>query len=72
VITRPLGAAQELVRDGVTGYLRESIDELAQAVDDVDAIDPVACRDWVSERYSNEAMVDGYEALFERILAEPR
>ncbi|MDQ4132544.1 MAG: glycosyltransferase family 4 protein [Actinomycetota bacterium] len=69
VITRPLGAAKELVVDGVTGYLRETLDELAAAVDEVGALNPKDCRQWVAERYSTDAMVDGYEALFERILA---
>jgi len=35
VITCPEGAAVEVVEDGVTGALRESIDELAEAVETV-------------------------------------
>ena len=69
VVTRPMGAAQEVVQDGVTGYLRDTVDDLAEAVGQVDAIKPHVCREWVRERYSTEAMVDGYEEVFERVLS---
>ena len=44
VVACPAGAAIELVEEGVTGYLRDSIDELVEAVGRVDACSPAACR----------------------------
>lgn len=44
VLTRPLGAAPELLRDGVTGFLRNTVEELAQAVAWLPQIDRAACR----------------------------
>jgi hypothetical protein len=38
----------------------------------VEGIDPHRCREVVEERFSVEAMVDGYEAAFEKILANER
>jgi hypothetical protein len=35
----------------------------------LDSIDPDRCREVVRERFSVEAMVDGYEKAFEKILA---
>lgn len=68
VVSRPLGAAREVVCDGVTGFLRDSVDDLAGAVGEIDSIDPGDCRGWVSDRYSTDAMVDGYERVFKRLL----
>jgi hypothetical protein len=35
----------------------------------LEEIDPHHCREYVQERFSVEAMIDGYEAAFEKILA---
>jgi glycosyltransferase involved in cell wall biosynthesis len=67
VIASPAGAAVEIVTDGETGYLRESIDELAAAVGVVDHCDRAACRARVERLFSAEQMLDGYERLFESL-----
>jgi len=68
VVACPAGAAVEIVADGETGYLRESIDELVEAVKMVDRCDPVACRARVAENFSADRMVDAYERLFEELV----
>jgi glycosyltransferase involved in cell wall biosynthesis len=68
VVACPVGAAVELVEDGVTGYLRHSIDDLVDAVGRVDRCSPVACRERVEAHFSAEAMVQRYEELFERVV----
>jgi glycosyltransferase involved in cell wall biosynthesis len=67
VVASPFGAAMELVEEGVTGYLRESVDDLVDAVGRVGSCSPAACRERVARYFSADAMVDGYERLFERI-----
>ena len=71
VITRPLGAAQEIVVDEVTGFLRNSVDELVDAVRLARDLSPAACRKIVVERYSAEAMVEGYEAVYRAVGRSP-
>ena len=71
VVACPAGAAVELVENGVTGYLRDSIDDLVAAVGDVGRCSPAACRARVEARFSADAMVDGYEEIFSRITAGP-
>ena len=46
-------------------------DEMVAAIRDgrLEGIDPHRCRELVRERFSVEAMVDGYEKAFEKILA---
>jgi glycosyltransferase involved in cell wall biosynthesis len=69
VVACPAGAAVELVENGVTGYLRDSIDALVDAVAEVGQCSPAACRARVEERFSADAMVESYEALFTRLTA---
>lgn len=67
VITAPLGAAPELVVDGETGFLRDSIDDMAECVARIGEISPETCRKRVEERFSAAAMVDGYLRVFEQV-----
>ena len=69
VVACAAGAAVELVEDGVTGFLRNSVDDLVQAVAEVDRCPPGACRARVEQRFSAEVMVRGYETMFERLIA---
>jgi len=66
------GAVPEVVDDGVTGFVVESMDEMVRAIDRVGELDKRALRAHVEERFSADAMVDGYERAYERILAADR
>jgi glycosyltransferase involved in cell wall biosynthesis len=67
VIALRKGAAPELVIHGETGFVVDDIEGMAQAVGLLDAIDPVACRQEVEERYSVGRMTDDYLAAYSRI-----
>jgi glycosyltransferase involved in cell wall biosynthesis len=69
VIACPVGAAVEVIEDGVTGYLRVSIDDLVEAVGLVGGLSPAACRRHVAEYFSAEAMTDAYERIYESVAA---
>ena len=66
VVACPAGAAVELVENGVTGYLRDSIDDLVAAVGERRPVLagglPRPGRGALQRR---RAMVTGYEALFD-------
>lgn len=72
VITAPRGAAVELVDHGTTGFLCDSIDAMAAAVADAHTLSPDACRQRVVDAFSADAMVDGYERIYERVVEEHR
>jgi len=72
VVGSPYGAAPEIVDDGVTGFLRENDDELAEAVGHVGELDREACRLAAVERFSIERMARDHEGLYERLLREAR
>lgn len=67
VITAPLGAAPEIVADGETGFLRASVEDMADCVALLGEISPLACRKRVEEKFSADAMVDGYLKVFEDV-----
>ena len=67
VITTNWGVAPELVEDGVTGFRRDGEDDLVEMIGEVGSLDPAACRKRVEDRFSGDAMVQGYEAVFTRV-----
>jgi glycosyltransferase involved in cell wall biosynthesis len=68
VVASPFGAAIELVEEGVTGYLRESVGDLADAAGRVGSCSPAACRERVARHFSSAAMVEGYERIFKGVI----
>lgn len=63
VVGFPGGAAPEIVEHGRSGFLVDTVDELAAALARVDTIDRSACRDR-ARHFSVERMVDGYVDVF--------
>jgi glycosyltransferase involved in cell wall biosynthesis len=72
VITRPLGAAPEVVRDGVTGILCNDQSEMVDAVSAVSRLKPEDCRALVEEEFSAQSMVAGYAKIYGQALDHVR
>jgi glycosyltransferase involved in cell wall biosynthesis len=66
------GSVPEVVADGETGFIVSSVEEMAAAFDRVGDLDPQAMRARVQERFSDEAMVTGYERVYDRVLRGER
>jgi len=64
------GAASELVVDGLSGYVADDLDELIAKLPDVMALPREPVRRYAEANFSVEAMTDGYEALYYRLVAE--
>lgn len=58
------GSVPEIVDHGVTGFVADDIDSFADAVGRVGTIDPAACRRAAETRFSTDAMVEGYQAVY--------
>jgi glycosyltransferase involved in cell wall biosynthesis len=69
VVALRRGSVPEVVVDGVTGFVRDGLDELAEAVGRAGELDPAACRRHVAERFDVPVMVAGYEAVYRRVAA---
>jgi glycosyltransferase involved in cell wall biosynthesis len=69
VVGTPLGAAPEIVDDGVTGHLRTGRRPLAQALLRAATLDRSACRAAAVERFSTERMVADHVRLYTEVVA---
>jgi glycosyltransferase involved in cell wall biosynthesis len=67
VIAFRRGSVPEVVVQGKTGFIVETIDEMAQATGEVEKINRAACRKHVEEKFSVEKMVGDYEKVFLKI-----
>ena len=67
VIAMDLGSCGEVIKDGQTGFLVDSVPEAVRAVGRVSEIDRSACRSRVQQYFSIETMVEGYERVYSKI-----
>ncbi len=61
------GSLPEIVLDGRTGFLAETVEEMIEAVGKIKNISRKECRAHVEKNFTVEVMVDGYEKLYEKI-----
>ncbi|MDI3341666.1 MAG: glycosyltransferase family 4 protein [Sphaerobacter sp.] len=65
------GSVPEVVEDGVTGFIGDSVADLVASVARLGEIDRAVCRRTAEARFSAQAMVDGYEAVYASLLGQP-
>lgn len=68
VIAMDLGSCREVIEDGRTGWLVNSVDEVVKALGKLAGIKDSDCRENVERRFSVDSMVDGYERVYATIL----
>jgi glycosyltransferase involved in cell wall biosynthesis len=62
------GSVPEVVADGETGFIVGSMEEMVAAIGRVGELDPHVLRDRVQQRFSAEAMLAGYERVYQEVL----
>jgi len=62
------GAVPEIVVDGKTGFVVDSMDAMIEAVGRIDTINPRECRKHVENYFSLESMAMNYSKLYHHIL----
>jgi len=70
VIAMKLGSTVEVIADGKTGYLCDNVDQCVDAVSQIEKVERLACRQHVYNYFSVQRMTDGYEAVYQQLLAE--
>jgi len=68
VVALKRGAAPEIIQDGETGFVVETVDEMVEAVGRAAEIRPLDCRRHVERRFDATVMADAYLRLYEGIL----
>lgn len=64
------GASPEVVKDGKTGFIVDTVEEMVDAVKNIGRINPRACREHVLANFSPEVMADNYEKNYRKILGD--
>ncbi len=70
VIARPCGSVPEIIRDGVTGFLVDTVDDAVAALGRIHEIDRRECRRDFEERFSDARMMRDYLRIYKRAIAE--
>ncbi len=70
VIAMNLGATPEVIGSGISGFLCDTVEECIAAVPKAAELDRRACRNYVKAHFSFQSMTDGYEAVYQSLLAE--
>jgi glycosyltransferase involved in cell wall biosynthesis len=66
------GSVPEVLRNGVTGFIGESVDELVAALKDIPRISRQGCRAYVEQRFTSAQMAQNYLKTYRRLVEEPR
>jgi glycosyltransferase involved in cell wall biosynthesis len=64
------GYLPEIVKDGETGFLVDTVEEAEAAVEQLGNISPRACRKNVEDNFSLETMARGYAGVYRALLEE--
>lgn len=70
VIAFNRGSVPELVKDGKTGFIVRTTEQMVKAVKKIDELKRKDCREWVENNFSKEVMVQRYEELFLKIVSQ--
>lgn len=68
VVARPRGSVPEILRDGVTGFLCETDDEMVDAIRRVNTLDRESCRQEFERRFTAETMAQNYLKVYQQAL----
>jgi glycosyltransferase involved in cell wall biosynthesis len=62
------GSVPEVVQDGATGFVCDSIEDMVGAVPNLRSLDRRACRADMERRFSDTAMITAYEDLYHEVI----
>jgi len=68
VVATRHGAVPEVIEDGRSGVIVDHFREIPEALERVDAIEPLECRRYVEEKFAPDRMVTDYEKAYEGLL----
>ena len=70
VIAFNRGSMPEIIANGITGFLVNNLDDMAEAVVKTKQLDRFRCRKLIKERFSVERMVQDYLRVYEKIIEQ--
>jgi glycosyltransferase involved in cell wall biosynthesis len=64
------GGLNDIIENGVNGFLADSLDELKGYVSEIERCSPQACRRRAEEMFSDKVMTSNYLAIFQKVLGD--
>lgn len=64
------GSVDEVMKDGVSGFIVDSLEQAINAASRIEEIDRRKCRLYFQERFTVEAMALGYTEVYEKLLRQ--
>lgn len=68
LIATRFGALPEIIVEGETGFVVDTVEEAVTAVDRLETIDPAACRRNAETRFTDRVMAQGYADVYESLV----
>jgi glycosyltransferase involved in cell wall biosynthesis len=68
VVAMRHGSVPEIIDDGRTGWIVETISEVPGAIERAGELDPATCRAWVRSRFDLPVMARGYERIYRALV----
>ena len=68
VIATNMGSVPEVINHGVTGFICESHKDMASLIPKALELSRKTCREYVEDRFTVSKMVDGYEAVYRKLI----
>jgi glycosyltransferase involved in cell wall biosynthesis len=68
VVAFGLGSVPEVIDDGVTGFIVETIEDAVKAVEKIDTLDRTRVRKGFEERFSAERMAHDYVFAYQQVI----
>lgn len=62
------GALSEVIEDGKTGFVCNTIEEMIEAIDKVDALDPLYCRQFVEKNYHTRVIAEQHIKYYQECI----
>lgn len=70
VIAFSTGALPDIIDEGETGFIVNSVEEMAHAINRVSIINPDKCHEIAKEKFSSEKMVKNYFNIYKHIITK--
>jgi glycosyltransferase involved in cell wall biosynthesis len=72
VVAYRSGSVPEVIVDGETGFIRDTLTGMVEAVEQVKHLNRARCREHVEQNFSAASMASQYEAVYNRVLEGQR
>jgi glycosyltransferase involved in cell wall biosynthesis len=70
VVAWRCGSVPEIIEDGKTGFIVESIEEAVSALDKVESLDRNVCRKRFEERFTAKRMAEEYIRVYQKLTSK--